>query len=106
MQRICGGIVDPNGRPLTRVTVVVLKNRTAEHTTTTDDAGQFDFDSVEAGEYALEATMPGFQRVRYGLTLSKPTKTCRGALEVEMTPAGIQCQAEMRQTKKPLSRKR
>ena len=106
VQRICGSIVDPNGHAMTGVTVVVLKNGTAEHTATTDVAGQFDFDSAEAGEYELEATMPGFQPVRYSLTLSKPTKTCRHALEVEMTPGGIHCQAEMRQTKKPLSRKR
>jgi Carboxypeptidase regulatory-like domain len=106
VQRICGSIVDPDGQPITRVTVVVLKSGTAQHTVTTDDAGQFDFDSVEAGEYKLEATMPGFQPVRYSLTLSKPIKTCRHALEVQMTPGGIHCQAELRQTKKPLSRKR
>jgi hypothetical protein len=105
VQRVCGVLVDPSGTPIPGVNVTVLKDGTAVENTNSNDAGEFDFGALRAGKYELDATMSGFQHAQYQITLSKPSNSCKHALRVEMAVGSIHCGGDIRETKKPLSRK-
>ncbi len=105
VRRVCGVFVDSSGTPIPGVNVTVLKDGTAVENAKSDDAGEFDFDVLQAGRYELDATMSGFQHAHYQITLSKPSKSCKHALRVEMAVSSIHCGGDIRETKKPLSRK-
>lgn len=88
VNRACGAIVDPAGRPIPNVNVSVLKDGAAVKTDTTDDAGEFDFGEIQSGKYELDAAIAGFQHARYQLTISKPTDSCKHAMEIRMAVGG------------------
>jgi hypothetical protein len=106
VRRVCGKIVDTDGRPITDVNVTVLKDGTTLKNATTDETGEFDFDGIEAGKYELDATAKGFQHARYQLTVLEPTDSCKHALRIEMVVGGIHCGGDIRETNAPLGRKR
>jgi hypothetical protein len=90
VRRICGVIVDPVGRPIPHEKVSVLKKETLLKDTTTDDAGEFDFEGIAAGKYELDVDILGFRHARYELTLLRPTGSCRHAIRVQMY-IGMHC---------------
>jgi len=107
VRRICGIIVDPQGVPVPRVTVTILKGTRKVETTTTEDNGEFDFDVMESGKYELDATASGFNHAQYQMTLASPSRSCEHALRVEMEIGSIHCKGDtIRETKNPLSQKR
>lgn len=107
VRRVCGVILDKSGSPLRGVRVMVLKDGTAVQTTTTDEAGEFDFSGLQAGKYELDAALGGFQHDRYQVSLSKPTNSCKHALRIQMQVGGIHCESDgIRETERPLSHKR
>ena len=106
VRRICGIIVDSQGVAVPGVVVTILRGATTVATSTTADPGEFNFDVVEPGKYELDAMAPGFKHGRYQLTLSRPTRSCKNALRVQMEVGGVHCEGDtIRETKKPLSRK-
>jgi hypothetical protein len=106
VQRVCGVIVDPYGRPIPNVNVSVLKEKVALETATTDGTGEFDFDSIRSGKYELDAVVPGFQHASYQLTVSNSAWSCKHALEVKMAVGGIHCDGGIRVTNRSVVRKR
>jgi hypothetical protein len=106
VRRVCGMIVDSDGRPITDVKVTVLKDGMTVKNARTDETGEFDFDGIEAGKYELDATANGFQHARYQLTVLKPTNSCKHALRIGMVVGGIHCGGDIRETNAPLGRKR
>jgi hypothetical protein len=107
VQRVCGVMVDPSGIPLSGATVTVLQNGLAVGTVITDESGEFDFDVKQPGKCELDATLAGFQHARYQLTLSKPTSTCKDALQVRMDVGSLHCEGDgIRETKRPLNHER
>ena len=106
VRRICGLIVDSQGVAISGVGVTVLTGGTTVATSTTADAGEFDFDALDAGTYELDVIASGFRHARYQLTLSSPTTSCKNALRVQMEIGSLHCEGDLiRETKKPLSRK-
>ena len=106
VRRICGTIVDPQGRAVPGVVVTILQRATTVATCTTADEGEFNFDVMEPGKYELDAMAPGFKHARYQLTLLRPTRSCKNALQVQMEGGSLHCEGNtIRETKKPLSRK-
>ncbi len=63
---IRGEVMDPDGKPLPGVMVVISSNALLGQTRTayTNESGDYRFASIPVGNYALEATMAGFQPVR------------------------------------------
>ena len=102
VRRVCGTVIDPLGIPIPNVDVTVFKNQDAVSHAVADEAGQFDFGTLAPGEYQIDVSMAGFQHGRYKLTLSKPTSSCKKALQIEME-VGLPCKGDnIRQTNKPL----
>jgi hypothetical protein len=106
VRRVCGMIVDSDGRPISDVNVAVLKDGTTVKNATSDEAGEFDLGGIQAGKYELDATATGFQHARYQLTVLKPTDSCKHALRIEMVVGGIHCGGDIRETNSHLGRKR
>jgi hypothetical protein len=106
VRRVCGVIVDQSGVPIPAVKVTVLKDGTAVKSGTTDESGEFDFDTIQSGKYELDATVLGFQHARYQLTVLKPTNSCKRALRIEMVIPSLRCGGEIRETKTSLRRNR
>jgi hypothetical protein len=105
VQRVCGVIVDADGRPIPNVNVSVLKEGTALNTSTTDGTRQVDFDSIQSGKYELDAAVAGFQHARYQLTVSKPADSCKHALQVKMAVGSIHCDGDIHVTNRRVVRK-
>jgi len=105
VQRVCGVIVDADGRPISNVNVSVLKEGTALKTTTTGRTGEFNFDSIQSGKYELDAAVAGFQHARYQLIVSNPTNSCKHAQQVQMAVGSIHCDGDIRVTNRPVLRK-
>ena len=106
VNRVCGVIVDPDHRPIPNVNVSVLKDGTPFKTATTDSAGEFDLDAIRPGKYELDAEIAGFDHARYELTVSKPSNTCKRALEIEMAVGAVHCGGDIRLTNRGIVRKR
>jgi hypothetical protein len=104
VQRVCGIIVDPDGRPISGVQVTVSKDGAIVKEHQTDDIGAFDFDQIASGKYEIDLSASGFAPASYQLTLSKPISSCKRALRVEMIISGIHCGGDIRKTNKPLAR--
>ena len=102
VRRVCGTVIDSQGVPIPNVAVTVFKKKDAVTHAATNEAGQFDFDKLAPGEYEIDVVMDEFQHGRYKLTLSKPTSSCKKALQIEME-VGYPCKGDnIRQTNKPL----
>jgi hypothetical protein len=102
VRRACGTIVDVFGRPLSGAQVAVTRDGTVVKELSTDASGEFDFDAVPAGKYDLDVKIPGFKSAQYRLNLSRPMRTCKNALGIEVSVTGIHCEGNIRQTKRPL----
>jgi len=78
-----GTVVDPNGRIIPGVTLVLSDmQRDAKREVKTDSGGRFEFVGVPAAEYALEVTVMGFQSLRENVTLAEPRVQKTYSLEV------------------------
>ncbi len=84
VRRICGIMVDSQGIAIPGVRVTVFKDVVPLKTSTTDQTGEFNFDTMEAGKYELDVEASGFMSGRYQLTLTRPTHSCKHSLRVEM----------------------
>jgi hypothetical protein len=58
--KLSGTLIDSTGALVSRATVRLTKERTADQTVSTDDQGQFSFASVAPGPYQLTITANGF----------------------------------------------
>ena len=106
VKRVCGVIVDSSHRPIPNVNVSVLKDGATVKVARTDSAGEFDLDAILAGKYELDIKIAGFVHSRYELTLSKPSDTCKHALEIEMEVGGVHCGGDIRLTNRRIVPKR
>ncbi|GAC1355979.1 MAG: hypothetical protein NVSMB3_01790 [Acidobacteriaceae bacterium] len=62
---VLGFVRDSSGAALPHATVTLTNNATSlEQTAKTDDAGQYEFNSVKIGEYHVDAELSGFERTR------------------------------------------
>ncbi|HTC36202.1 MAG TPA: TonB-dependent receptor [Bryobacteraceae bacterium] len=63
---VLGTVKDPSGSLIPGATVTLMNTGTnAEHTTTTNTNGAYDFVNVEIGNYKLSVEAPGFQKTEY-----------------------------------------
>ncbi len=63
---ISGLVVDSDNKPVRQVAVRIEGDPRASRTVMTDDAGQFAFTKVPAGDFFLRAKKPGYPEVSYG----------------------------------------
>lgn len=78
-----GSVVDPNGRIVPGVTLVLSDMpRDAKREVRTDSGGRFEFVGVPAGDYALEVSFIGFMPVRENVALAAPRVQRDYSLEV------------------------
>ena len=78
-----GSIVDPTNGALAGVTLVLTNTQTqAKYEVRSDRTGRYEFVGLAAGEYALEATLPGFAALKGKLTVSGPSLQQDFKLEV------------------------
>ena len=107
-----GSVVDPNGRIVPGVELVLSDTlHETKHQVKTDAGGRFDFVGVPAGEYTLEIVFAGFMPVREVVTLSEPNvdKTYSlevGSLQETITVAGDGMPGNSRPAPRPPSRAR
>jgi TonB family protein len=64
-----GSVYDPSGAVLPEVGLTLENAQHATITASTDANGRFEFASVEPGVYTLEASLPGFRKLRQALQL-------------------------------------
>jgi hypothetical protein len=63
---VLGTVKDPSGSVVAMATVTLMNTGTsAEHTTTTNSNGGYEFVNVEIGNYKLTVDAPGFQKTEY-----------------------------------------
>jgi TonB family protein len=68
---VAGSIVDPTNGALPGVTLVLTNTQTqAKHEVRSDGAGRYEFVGLVAGDYVLEARLPGFAVLRGTLTVA------------------------------------
>ncbi len=61
---LSGRVIDPQGKTVPRAAVkLILPDNSPVAETRTDDAGQFFFQNVTAGEYRIIASAPGFAAI-------------------------------------------
>jgi TonB family protein len=78
-----GTVVDPNGRLIPGVELVLTDTlRDAKHQVKTDAGGRFEFVGVPAGDYALGVYFAGFMPIRDAISLTQPVVDKGYSLEV------------------------
>jgi len=71
---LSGSVFDQTGALVPGAKVALINTRSqAKFEVTTTDAGQFEFVPLPADTYALEATLPGFQKAQDSVTLTGKT---------------------------------
>jgi TonB family protein len=68
---LTGAVYDPSGAALPQVELTLEDAQHARMQVITDASGRFEFPPVPPGDYVLEASLPGFRRLHYELTLSR-----------------------------------
>jgi hypothetical protein len=93
---VTGNVLDPNGAVVKGATVVLKdKSRGQEYTTTTTDAGNYQFPNVPTGTYTLTITAPGFANANGDITVSlNQTSTANVALKVAASNATVDVTAD------------
>lgn len=67
---VTGTVLDPDGRPAHRATVLVTDQTAVRGTGVTDDEGRFQIADLAAGRYELRVAMDGFAATPVTITLS------------------------------------
>ncbi len=67
---VSGRLLDPSDAPVAGVTVILRQND-SEMSAVTSEAGQFRFDRVRPGEYAVLTSVPGFDPIRRQLRVGR-----------------------------------
>lgn len=91
VRHIVGNVVDSSGRPIPAVNVAVIQGGESVASATTNDAGEFRFDSLKEGPYELTATANGFHSARYKVRLSHPTVYWNRSLQIELAVGLVNC---------------
>jgi hypothetical protein len=99
VRRVCGSIVDQSGQPIPGVDVAILKDGNVIKTVKTGDSGEFTFDSLQQGDYELDATAVGFQHARYKVKLQRPTNSSKKVIRVELAVGDVHCGGNVRVVK-------
>jgi beta-lactamase regulating signal transducer with metallopeptidase domain len=82
-QTISGTVVDPTGKPVPGVTLVLTNpQRDGKHEVKTNDAGAFEFVGLRSGNYTLEARAAGFMLLKDTVTLAGKSVDRRLALRL------------------------
>jgi TonB family protein len=69
--RFSGSVVDPMNTGIPRATLLLVNAQTqSKHEVRSDEHGRFEFVGLPAGEYLLEAQVPGFATLRGSLTVT------------------------------------
>ena len=80
---LSGSIVDPTNGALAGVALVLTNTQTqAKYEVRSDRSGRYEFVGLAAGDYALEATLPGFAALKGRLTVAGPSLQQDFKLEV------------------------
>ena len=80
---LSGSIVDPTNGALADVALVLTNTQNqAKYEVRSDRSGRYEFVGLAAGEYALEATLPGFAKLKGRLTVAGPSLQQDFRLEV------------------------
>jgi hypothetical protein len=76
--------------PIPQARVTVTRGEEPVQTILTGDTGEFNFDSLPAGQYEIDVTAKGFQHGRYMLKLS-PRKNPKRDLRITLGIGSLQC---------------
>lgn len=69
---LTGTVYDASGGVLPGVALTLENAQGTRTDTVTDSAGRFQIDQVHAGEYVVNASLPGFKTLRYDVVLQVP----------------------------------
>ncbi len=87
----CGTIINAAGGPVDDAAITLLKDGTALAVVNADQGGKFAFDVSNPGDYEIKAEAPGFQQIRFAVSIVKPQAKCKRALKVKLITAGEEC---------------
>lgn len=99
VRHVAGSVVDSSGRPIAGVNVVIFKGGESVTSATTDEAGEFRFDSLREGAYELAANANGFQTARYKVVLSHSSMHWNRSLQVELAVGLEHCSGDIKTVK-------
>jgi hypothetical protein len=100
VRHICGVVVDRYGEPIEGAQVTVQENGTPVGVKQTKADGGFDFPSLEAGEYEIQVSADNFTSGNYKIFLSRPAKTCKRILRIQLAIGGEDCPGDIAVVKK------
>jgi hypothetical protein len=84
VRQVHGNIVDQSNRPIPGVVITLIQNGKTVAVETTDDVGLFGFDSIQDGEYQLDASATGFVPARYIVILRGHTRHWNRSLSIKL----------------------
>jgi outer membrane cobalamin receptor len=88
--RVTGTVVDPDGRPARRATVLVVDQTAVRGTDVTDSQGRFHVANLAAGRYELRVAMEGFAATPVTIALSPDdNQTVTLALQVSAVSESV-----------------
>ena len=93
---VAGIVVDSSGRPIPGVNVAIIQSGESVASATTDDTGKFRFDWLREGAYELATKANGFQRARYKVLLSRPSKHWNRSLQIELAVGVEHCGGDIK----------
>jgi hypothetical protein len=99
---LSGTVVDPNGRLIAGVELVLTDTlRDAKHQVKTDTGGRFEFVGLPAGDYALGVYFAGFMPIRDAIALNQPVE--KGFARSRIDPETINDHRRRRVQQQPLA---
>jgi hypothetical protein len=94
LRRVCGIVMDWDGKPLPGVEIVVSKEKTdlEWHTVSAND-GSYSISDIPAGRYVLNVRSHGYGEPRQPIKISRPSKSdqCDRSLRIEVEPGRGDC---------------
>jgi TonB family protein len=101
---ISGVVYDPSGGVLPEAALTLEDERQNKWQTTSDSTGRFEFPSVSAGKYVLEASLAGFRSLRQELELTVARDWARAVtLQVGNVRESITVREQRPKTPRPAS---
>lgn len=90
-RQLKGDVVDSFGRPIPGATVIATRGGKNLGTSRTNEAGEFNFDLLDKGEYELHFAQSGFQPADYKVFLTKPSKHWNRSLRIVLITGSLHC---------------
>jgi len=82
--------MDRSGYPIPQARVTLMRREETVQNIVTGETGEFNFDTLPAGQYEIDVVARGFQHGQYLLKLSKH-KNPKRALRISLGIGSLQC---------------